>query len=193
MIDFGLISAEIPAHFTVPNMLLLAGAKQNVGKTTFATASIRHLKLLGYKVFGLKITPHFHEQKPEFILFENEDFLIALEKNKDGKKDSSRMLIAGADEVFFIQTKTDKALLAAFNYVIRLAPENVLWVCESGGLRTNVTPGLFLYFKLKGENPSKDSAKTLMPLADKIVNFDGINFDFLPEDLKIRANGFYLD
>lgn len=192
MLDLGHIQAEVPKHFHVPNMLLLAGAGQNVGKTSFAVAAIEHLKKLGNVVYGLKITPHFHTSNPSHLIIQTEDFQIALEKDLLGTKDSSRMLQAGADEVFFVQTNSDSALLAAFDFVQRMAKENVFWVCESGGLRFFVDPGLFLYFKLKDQEPQKKSAKKLMPLADRIVEFNGSGFDLPLEEISVVDNHLVL-
>lgn len=192
MLDLGHIRADIPEHFVVPNMLLLAGAGQNVGKTSFAVEAIKHLKKLGNVVYGLKITPHFHASNPPNLIIQTEDFQISLEKDFSGTKDSSRMLNAGADEVFFVQTTSDDSLLAAFDFVNRMAKDKVLWVCESGGLRSFVDPGLFLYFKLKDQEPKKESAKRLMPLADRIVEFDGTDFDFSAEQISIVDSKFDL-
>ncbi|MDP2159583.1 MAG: hypothetical protein Q8K02_03810, partial [Flavobacterium sp.] len=84
MLDFGLISSEVPKQFLVPNMLLIAGAGQNVGKTSFAVAAIYYLKSLGYKVYGLKITPHFHDVSLPYLIIKNDNFQISLEKDKSG-------------------------------------------------------------------------------------------------------------
>jgi len=192
MLEFGQISSEVPKHFVTPNMLLLAGAGQNVGKTSFAVSAIKQLKKLGNVVYALKITPHFHNSVPSHIIVQTAEYQIALEKDFSGNKDSSRMLNAGADEVFFVQTKSDTALLDAFDFVKRMANENVVWVCESGGLRFFVDPGLFLYFKLKGQEPQKKSAKELMPLADRIVEFDGLGFDLPVEQISVVASRLIL-
>lgn len=192
MLDVNHLKLKIPNRFSVPNMVLLAGAGQNVGKTSFAVALISHFKKLGFIVYGLKITPHFHEMKPENLLIQKDDFQISLEKNRSRDKDTSRLLNAGAEEVFFIQSKEDTALPIAFDFVNRITKENVLWVCESGGLRSYVDPGLFLYFKLKGTKPEKPSAKKWMPLADKIVEFDGANFSLTPEQIGIDNDRFHL-
>lgn len=192
MLNIEQISPDIPASFTVPAMLLLAGAGQNVGKTTFAINSIRHLKKKGLKVYGLKITPHFHTDESNHVVIKTADYQVSLEKQRDGKKDSSRMLMAGADEVFFVQTLSDSALAKAFDFVRRMADEKVIWVCESGGLRFVVKPGLFLYFKLKDAVPQKASAKRLMPLADRIVQFDGTDFDFSAEQIDFVKHRFII-
>lgn len=192
MLEVSQIRTEVPEHFVVPNMLLLAGAGQNVGKTSFAVAAIKQLKKLGKVVYGLKITPHFHSSNPSHLIVQTADYQIALEKDFTGTKDSSQMLKAGADEVFFVQTDSDNALLAAFDFVNRMVKEDVFWVCESGGLRFFVDPGLFLYFKLKNQVPQKKSAKKLMPLADRIVEFNGTDFDLSAEQISIAENRLIL-
>jgi len=193
MINVGHIETEIPKHFVVPNMLLLAGSGQNVGKTSFAVEAIKYLKKLGNVVYGLKITPHFHTSNPTHLIVQTDDYQIALEKDFLGNKDSSRMLKAGADEVFFVQTTTDNALLDVFDFVNRMAKENVLWVCESGGLRFFVDPGVFLYFKHKNQESQKESAKKLMPLANRIVEFDGSSFDLPVNQISVSENKLILD
>ncbi len=192
MLEFGQIKAEFPKHFTAPNMLLLAGAGQNVGKTSFAVAAIKHLKKLGNVVYGLKITPHFHDSNPPNIIIQTEDFQISLEKDFSGNKDSSRMLNAGAEEVFFVQTNSDSALPAAFDFVQRMVDKDVVWVCESGGLRFFVDPGLFLYFNLRDQKSQKRSAKKLMLLANRIVEFNGSDFDLSAERVSIAENRLIL-
>lgn len=192
MLDIKHIKSESPKHFSVPNLILLAGAGQNVGKTTFAASLIKHLKSLNHTVFGLKITPHFHEKNPENLIIQNDDFQISLEKKQNGNKDSSKMLSAGAEEVFFIQSNSDSALPDAFDFVHRMGKENILWVCESGGLREFVDPGLFLYFKLKGTISEKPSAKKWMPLADRIVEFSDNKFSLSPKQIIVTDNTFIL-
>ena len=190
MLDIGTIKRDVPQHFMVPNMLLLAGASQNVGKTSFAIGIIRKLKNEGHKVYGLKITPHFHKDKPDHLIVQTDEYQIAIEKSLTGKKDSSKMLLAGAEEVFFVQIKSDFYLPEVFDTINRMTEKEVLWVCESGGLRNFVQPGLFLYLKLKDQVPEKMSAKKLMPLADLIVNFDGLDFDLSFDNIVVVQNNF---
>lgn len=188
MLNPGHLKRNVPERFYVPNMILLAGSGQNVGKTTFATELINYFSAQGIGVYGLKITPHFHEPFPENLIVQTDTYQVALEKNTLHSKDSSRMLLAGAQEVFFAQTRSDDALPAVFDFVYRMSNQEILWICESGGLRNIVQPGLFLYFKKKDEIPQKASAKQLMPMADRIVEFDGKAFDLAP-DLFVFRNG----
>jgi hypothetical protein len=173
-------------------MLLVAGGAQNVGKTSFACRAIAYLKAKGFQVYGLKITPHFHQDNLEHRIIQKDSFQIALEKNADTEKDSSRMLTAGADEVFFVQTKSDDALPEVFDFVSRMADKKVLWVCESGGLRDYVDPGLFFYFEREGVVSTKKSALKRRAMADSIIQFDGKDFDFSLEQIQVENHAFKL-
>ncbi len=192
MIELGTIARNFPEQFRFPSMLLVAGGAQNVGKTTFACRAIEYLKSKGFQVYGLKITPHFHQDNLEHLIIQKDNFQIALEKNAETEKDSSRMLAAGADEVFFVQTKSDDALPEVFDFVNRMADKEVLWVCESGGLRDFVDPGLFFYFEREGEYSQKKSAAKRRALANRIIRFDGVTFDFSLEQIQVDKHTFKL-
>ncbi|MBN2237001.1 MAG: hypothetical protein JW729_05545 [Bacteroidales bacterium] len=190
MIDFAALPREIPEYFEIPAMILLAGGGQNVGKTSFASALIKHLKNKDNLIYGLKITPHFHQPNPKNIILQTDSFQVTLEKDLHGKKDSSRMLKAGADEVFFVQTKTDQALPEIMSFLSSMATEKVIWVCESGGLRAVVKPGLFLFFMQANQDITKESAQKWIPLADKLIEFDGVDFDFSVQTIQKTDSGF---
>ena len=51
-------------------------------------------------------------------------------------------------------------------------------MCESGGLRKFVRPGIFILCNAKGRVELKEGTDILKSLVDKIVNFDGSKFDF---------------
>jgi hypothetical protein len=56
-------------------------------------------------------------------------------------------------------------------------PENVPVVCESGSLASVFKPGLHLLVKGKNPDKLKRSYVKNKELSDKIVHFDGQNFD----------------
>ena len=129
-------------------IILIAGAGQNVGKTTFACQLIKHIVKQNKQVYTVKISPHLHQEVQEYIIFENENFILSLEKQNDTGKDSSRMLAAGAKESFFLQVKDDY-LEEAFLYTSSLIPEDVCCIVESGGLRQILKPFCFSLFSEK--------------------------------------------
>lgn len=160
---------------TNKNLLLIAGAGQNVGKTTFACKLINRLKSLNYQVYALKISPHIHQNNASRIIFEDEYFSLSLENKKDTGKDSSRMFAAGAVESFFLQVE-DEYLEKAFEYTASFFPEKVVVVVESGGLRKIIKPSYFFFLQRKGKFIKEKSIENKV-LADRIVEFDGEKFN----------------
>ena len=176
------ISANIEPY--PERIILLSGAGQNVGKTTFVCELIQYLKMLGHQVFTLKVSPHFHDESPPNTIFSNERFILSLEKQTDKGKDTYRMKKAGANEVFFLQVK-DEFLDEAFNYTMSFIPPEVLLIIESGGLREILKPALFFFIERINMTSIKDNAKHNRLLADKIIVFDGQGFDFQLKNIKI--------
>lgn len=159
------------------NIILLAGNGQNVGKTLFACQLINSLKQK-HSVIGIKICPHFHELKPdtEFVV-KNTNYQITKEHLQQGKKDSNRLLSAGAKEVYYIQAKDDylKEVLSCLDKII---PNDQLLIIESGGLRKILEPGLFIMIESKINKKLKPNTKEYRELADLNIEFDGEEFNF---------------
>ena len=174
------ISTPIDLH--PERIILLSGAGQNVGKTTFACQLIKQLKAQNQKVFAIKISPHFHDVDTPNTIFRSKHFVLSLEREKETGKDTSRMLTAGANEVFFLQVN-DHFLKEAFNYTMSFIPSETLVVIESGGLREILKPALFFFLKRADESEIKEYAAKNMMLADCIIQFDGEAFDFRVENV----------
>jgi hypothetical protein len=169
----------------LPNALIIVGTDRNAGKTTLAENIIRQFSR-SKKIIGLKISPHFHElEKGDEVFLRNEQFLIVRETRPDTGKDSSRMLKAGASEVYYIQV-WDQNIRAAVNYLLDKIEGNPPMVCESGWLRNIVNPGIFLIVNRKGNQLFKGSIREYRPLADRWVEFDGKDFNFKPEELQFE-------
>ena len=161
-----------------PKLLLIAGTGRNTGKTTLACHIIRKFSAV-QPIIGIKITPHFHkESQSGKILINTADLFIAEETNPATEKDSSLMLFAGAQMVYFVMAG-DEHLVEAYNEIHKRIPENALIICESGGLRHKLVPGLFFMMTGKESGITKPATEKLMLLADRQIYFDGekINFD----------------
>lgn len=168
---------------SLPRMLLISGNGRNVGKTFLACEFIRKFSEKN-GVTGVKISPHFHDTGNLPVKFKTEDFII-LEENQLNKKDSSRMLQAGAKKVYFVLARQEH-LKEAFSVLIEILPEGPV-VCESGGLRELVIPGVFLFVKKKGDAIVK---KHLLAYKPEIVNFNGNDFDFDINRIHFDGKGF---
>lgn len=137
--DLEKASSDLKIEHT--NLILIAGDGRNVGKTTLACKIIKKLSA-EHKVAGIKISPHFHKQdKKSEILIKNERFTIVKETLLNSK-DSSLLLQAGAQQVFFIMCKQEH-LQEAFSQLTSQLNNGPV-VCESGGLHEIIKPGLFL-------------------------------------------------
>jgi len=171
----------------MPQLLLVAGTGRNSGKTTLLCSVIRNISQ-SHKVTAIKITPHFH--KKYLIgnaIMEEEGLFVMEEKQKEGGKDSSLMLGAGADKAYFAMA-SEKNVLQAFRFIANLIPENHAVVCESGELRHFIEPGLFLMMNRSDRTAFKTDTMDLKTLADQWITFDGETLDFDPDTIQYSAN-----
>ncbi len=151
------------------NILLVSGSGRNCGKTTVACNIIGQLKKEGH-VIGLKITPHFHTTgNNQQIVKEGVDYKIFRETDASSQKDSSRMLQAGASEVYLIQC-TDIYLPEIYEHLKRLIPENYPVLCESGSFASVYQPGYHILIESDNPYSSKKSYKSNLRKADLILS-----------------------
>lgn len=150
------------------NILLVSGSGRNCGKTTVVCNIIRHLAKTEI-VVGLKISPHFHpSENKQQIVAEGEGYRIFRETDVYSGKDSSRMLSAGASEVFFIQC-ADAELHKVYEHLMKIIPADYPVVCESGSFANIYRPGLHLLIKGINADDSKKSYLSNLKLADVIL------------------------
>lgn len=178
------ISTEDRLDF--PNLLMIAGNGRNVGKTWLACQIIKKLAK-NHKITGIKISSHYHKDDAgENIIIENERFIISFEQ-KINSKDSSLMLQAGAEKVYFIMAP-QQHLQEAFSF-LKNDLKNEIIVCESGGLIEHVLPGIFLFVNRKGQQIQKPHLLQYSPL---MVENDGNEIDFDINRITIEENKFTL-
>lgn len=173
------------------NILLIAGTGRNVGKTLFACQLINNLKCKS-NLICIKISPHFHKISDKLeLVIETADYVITKEYSKKGNKDSNRLFRAGSKEVYYVQGKDDTLpdILSYFEKII--PPENPI-ICESGGLRDLIVPGLFLMIDKKNNNQIKSRAIKYKQLADKKIEFNGEKFDFDSNKIAFTENGWLI-
>lgn len=176
---------------TLPQLLIIAGTGRNSGKTTLACQIIRKISP-DQSIVSIKITPHFHENTGNGRVIVNKPKIYIVEESDTaGGKDSSLMLEAGAVQSYFVMT-TDEYLEEAFREILTRIPPNSLVVCESGGLRHLIHPGLFLMMHHPENTGLKLDAAKLLSLADRIVTFDGSKFDLDINSIEIADNQWKL-
>ncbi len=165
----------------IPHLLLIAGNGRNVGKTTLACRIITHLSNAEI-VTGIKISPHIHSYSEDELVEKNANFII-LEEKETKSKDSSRMLKAGANQVFYIMAKQEH-LNEAFSYLIPNLQERII-VCESGGLHNFIKPGLFLFVNETGKPVTKTEHLQHHP---RVVLNNGTDFNLSIESIRFDGH-----
>ncbi len=175
----------------LPNLLLIAGTGRNTGKTTLAGKIIQKFSP-GKTIIALKITPHFHKNiQSGKILINEKNLYIAEETDPTTGKDSSLMLKAGAQQSYFVMAN-DEHLSEVIQNIFRLIPSDALLVCESGGLRDWVVPGVFLLMNRKDIEILKPNEEKLKMLADRLITFDGEKTNFDLDAIEINDNRWTL-
>ncbi len=169
-----------------PDFMIISGNGRNTGKTTLACSIIARTSR-DYAITAIKISPHMHpsDEAPDEIV-RHEHFIIREETSRQGKKDSARMLAAGASRVFYLEVK-DEHLEEAFQKLLEVAEITGPVICESGRLRDLIEPSLFILVDRNDGRQDKPGFIRYMPLADMIIRFDGTSYSI--ESGKVRFDG----
>jgi hypothetical protein len=177
----------------VPGLLMIGGAKRNVGKTNLILRIIEEFSAL-YPITGLKIKTtrqgdHFFHGSGNSNDYQW--FKLIEEFETINEKDSSGMLRAGANRAFRISSQ-DLYLKDAFLSFLEIFPKQSLIVCESNSLRKFIKPDLYLLIKTMDNSLMKPSARELEPYADSIIFTDGVNHHFNIGDLWVNNGQWQL-
>ena len=153
-----------------PNLILIGGNTRHIGKTTLACGIIKSFSSTD-QITALKITSIYKNDEKhhgEHELRQGKGFSITLEPHSANQKDTSKMLMAGATESYYIQAM-DHAVEEAWQAFIKIVPSNQLMVCESRSLRRILQPGLFIYLKSSKVKEEKPYSIWLEGLADIVL------------------------
>ncbi|WP_369703000.1 hypothetical protein [Clostridium moutaii] len=165
-------------------MILIGSTARNSGKTTLAISIINKYKLIR-PVVALKVTTI--QDKNGKCIHGGEgcgvcsslkgNFEITEELNLSSNKDTSLLLAAGAENVYWLKTLKNN-IYEGFKEFITQIPENALIVCESNSLRKVVNPGVFVMIKNTQDSQMRKSASEVIDQADIIIenNFND-NFE----------------
>lgn len=175
----------------VPGMLMVGAMARGGGRTRLACSLIERF---GSRcdIVGVKVTT-VEDAESGCPRGESEcgvcsslqgAYEIVEETDASGDKDTCRMLASGAGRVFWL-----RALKAHLEEGIRALLDvmgaDAVSVCESNSLRRVVEPGLFFMVKRKGSEEHKASAKDVVRYADRIVLFDGSEFDIGTDEVEL--------
>jgi hypothetical protein len=149
---------------TLPNWLLISGSGRNVGKTSLICRIIHEITDL--KPVTVKISSHLHPlpEDSEWII-RKEDYAV-IRETRINSKDSSKMLQSGAASAYYAQGP-DFRLPEILSALTPFTQNNPV-ICESGGLRKLIVPGVYLLIK-GDDNQTKPGIESLELHADKVL------------------------
>lgn len=166
--------------------MIVSGNGRNTGKTSFICRVISHISKR-QSITAIKISPHFHTIENAGCLFQGDGYIVREELDDDSKKDSSYMLKAGAKRVFYIEAK-DEQIKNAIDALMEGKFLKGAIICESGGLRKVIEPSVFLLLNKTDSTEEKAGFTKLKLMADRIVMFNGKEFNLRPEDISFDGD-----
>jgi len=121
----------------------------------------------------------------------NGAFEITRELNAGTSKDTSRLLSAGAKQVYWVRVLKEH-LEAALEALLDVVGVEAVTLCESNSLRWVVEPGVFLLVCRANQKRMKDSAQAVAASADAVVVSGGGRFDFDLGRIKLVDGRWFL-
>lgn len=189
----------IDSIIDIPQMLLIGSTGRNSGKTSIAIEFIEKWKK-HFSIFGLKVTT-IHEKNGKcprggegcgVCATLEGNYEIIEEIDLDKKKDTSMLLKAGADRVFWIKTLKENTADAIEDFMRRV-PQDALIICESNTLRKTVKPGFFIMLNSTDTKHVKESAKQVMGEADTVMSYDFENkINKIVDDIEVVKTNYGL-
>ena len=157
---------------------MIVATARNSGKTELAVKIIKTFSK-DYKISGWKVSTYydgdldFHGKHSDPL---KSAFSISKNSYSSSEKNTKRMLDAGASEVFWMRAKSENISDAIEELFVQTNKNNLI-VCESNSLRNIVKPGIFIMINNKNDEV-KETASSVLPLADIIFEFDENKVEF---------------
>ena len=167
-----------------PNLILIAGAGRNTGKTSLACDIIKQLSKK-QEIIAVKVSPHHHMIDAANPLLVDKQGLTIAEELNINNKDSSRMKQAGAAHSLYVQTMDEK-IPELMQWLKTKWPKG-LFICESGGMIHHLKPGLFFFLKT-GSVP--EEKKRLLDFNPLVVHYTNGQNDFDTQKVTIEDGAF---
>jgi hypothetical protein len=179
-------------------MLMIGSAGANVGKTELACALIKKFGKTT-DITGIKVTTIRAKdgQCPRggqgcgVCSSLDGDFDIMEETDSKSKKDTGRLLAAGAKRVFWLRVMK-KSLKEGLRSLLDIIGRDAVSICESNSLRQVVEPGVFLMVKGRDSKTWKSSARNVKKYADRIVAAGPGGFDSVLDRIKLMSGKWAL-
>lgn len=181
------------------NYIVVGSTGRNTGKTEFVCRLIQQYSQ-EYRIVGVKVVAierNEHESCPKggkgcgVCSSLESEYEILEESIIDPSKDTSRMLIAGAQKVYFLKVDKD-SLEEGFKALTRVIPDDAMVIIESNSIRKVFIPGLFIVIKNAEDRSIKESCAEVIGFADKVINFKDMSWDFDPRRILIKNREWIL-
>jgi hypothetical protein len=159
-------------------MIMIGSSGRKAGKTTVARSLIGAFKAT-CRIAVLKITcvaqrgrcPHGNESCGACSGIDA-DYELTREVDALKHKDTSELLAAGADSVYWLRSLYDALEDGYADFCARVNPDWLI-LCESNSLRKTVQPGCFIMVNNTKHVALKPSARDVFSLADITLTVDG--------------------
>ncbi|MEE4241348.1 MAG: hypothetical protein V2I36_07770 [Desulfopila sp.] len=154
------------------HLLIVGGTGRNVGKTEFICRLIQRISA-NHKIYALKVSAVFPDEAVFHGSHSAEESRQSLfeETRRESRKDTSRMLRAGAARVFYLRGENSE-IEAGFQQFSRQIDTPGAVICESNSLGAFIRPGLLIMVKTMREK-IKPRAADRLKQADLIIVSDG--------------------
>lgn len=158
-------------------IVVVGGHSRNVGKTSVVAGLIAALPEYTWTAF--KVTQFGHGRcslngKPCHCATADHTWAISEEKDRSGKSDSSRFLVAGAKRSFWVRTEQGR-LAEAMPAIKRRLGESENAIFESNSILKFVEPDLYLTVLDPAVEDFKPSALAALSRADALIVHAGRN------------------
>ncbi|MBN2657755.1 MAG: hypothetical protein JXR86_11900 [Spirochaetales bacterium] len=167
----------------LPDFLVIGSSSRNAGKTSFSRNLI---ETFPGTLQAVKITVISKEHRCPHgdggcgvCSSLHASYEITEETVREGHKDTSKLLKAGASRVYWLRVSRE-AVPEGLEALLSILDPKLPVLCESNSIVRTVKPGLYIQLRPRGRKGMKQSAADLSEKADIIIETtpEGADFDF---------------
>ena len=193
-VDTKMLKNEVARY--VPDMLMIGASGSKIGKTRFACELLRTFSKQ-FSIDGVKVTT-VRERNGTcprggagcgVCGSLSGNYEIVEEHDAAGRKDTSKLLSAGARRVFWLRAHREHIQEGAVELEECRGFGNPC-ICESNTMRLVIEPGIFLM--VTQGSTMKDSAREVLGFADRILTIEKDNLKFDLSTISFREGSWLI-
>jgi len=156
-------------------VIVVGGHSRNVGKTSIVAGLIAAMPEVRWT--AMKITQYGHgicsaDGAPCDCATPDHSLAVTEEHSREGDTDTSRFLVAGAEQVYWVRTRQGY-LAEAMPRVRQILASAANSIVESNSIMRFIRPDLYLAALDPGNEDFKDSARHVLDRADALLLHSG--------------------